>query len=174
MDAASAAAWILRRGSWLSKPLKPQTPREALLQEALEQAVLAASAAYCASWTDPAVAALGISALRAATKASRDKRVRDWVAASNAAHGSSVPSAVVVRRWNTVGEIVPEVGARIEDIGQPGGEDYSRVWCYRWRRRCGGKFGLLRTKEPLPLATKRDKAGDGGTFSGFFVAQTEK
>ena len=41
MDAASAA-WSLRRRKWRSAPLEPQTPREALLQQAVEHAVLAA------------------------------------------------------------------------------------------------------------------------------------
>ena len=45
----SAAAWSLRRRRWLSMALEAQTAREALLQQALEQAVLAAPAACCAS-----------------------------------------------------------------------------------------------------------------------------
>ena len=42
MDAASAAAWTLRRKKWLCVALEPQHPREALLQRKLENAVLAA------------------------------------------------------------------------------------------------------------------------------------
>ena len=62
MDAASAAAWTLRRRKWLCVALEPQHPREALLQRMLEDAVLAASASYCSSWIDPDIAALGRSA----------------------------------------------------------------------------------------------------------------
>ena len=120
MDTASAAAWTHRRGKWLSTPLLPQTPREALLQEALESAVLAVSAAYCASWTDPEVAALGMSALRAATRACRDKRVRDWVAERNSVHGAAVSSAAIVHRWNADRAADPGVGAAMGEIGVAG------------------------------------------------------
>ena len=113
-------------------PLEPQTPSEAKLQQALEHAVLAASVAYCVSWTDPDVAALGTTALRAATKASRDKHVRDWVAQRNGVHGAAVPSAAVVNRWDAQSDAFPPV-------------------------RC------LRTKEPVPLQAKRDKAAQGGS-----------
>ena len=88
MDAASAAAWTLRQRKWLSEPLEPQTDPEALLQRVLEDAILAASVSYCTSWTDPDVASLGRSALLAATLASRDKRVRDFVAQRNGTHGA--------------------------------------------------------------------------------------
>ena len=89
MDAASAAAWTLNRRKWHPKQLAPQTDAEALLQRVLEDAILAASVSYCTSWTDPDVASLGRSALLAATLASRDKRVRDFVAQRNGTHGAA-------------------------------------------------------------------------------------
>ena len=173
MDAASAAAWCLRRGRWLSRPHGPQTLREALLQQALEQAVLAAPVAYCASWTDPDVAALGMTALRAATKASRDKRLRDWVAERNAVHGAAVASASIVNQCNAESDTFPAVGAPMADIGVPEGEVSQRSWCYRWRHRCDGKFSSLRTKEPVPLPTKRDKDWTGYFVFSFFKEKTE-
>ena len=170
MDAASAA-WSLRRRKWRSAPLEPQTPREALLQQAVEHAVLAASVSYCTSWTDPDVAALGTSALRAATKASRDKRVLEWAAQRNATHGAVVTPAAVVKRCIAESAAFPAVGARLPDIGLRGGERSKIVWCYRWRRRCAGKITSLRTKEPLPLHWKRDKAGHGGAILGKFFTK---
>lgn len=158
MDAASAAAWALRERRWLSATVEAETPRAALLQRALEDAVLAASPSYCTSWTDPDVAALGRSALHAATKASRDKRVRDWVAHRNGTHGAAVPSAAVVGRWNALAEDTPGVGTDMGSIGLHRAEGAQRVWCHRWRRRCATKVGCLRTNEPLPLHTKRGKA----------------
>ena len=89
MDAASAAAWTLNRRKWHPKQLAPQTDAEALLQRVLEDAILAASVSSCTSWTDPDVASLGRSALLAATSASRDKRVRDFVAQRNGTHGAA-------------------------------------------------------------------------------------
>ena len=116
MDAASAAAWTLRRRKWLSQPLQPQPDPEALLQRALEDAVLAASVEFSTDWTDPNVAALGRSALRAATKASRDRRVRDWVAGRNATDGASVSSTAVVNRWNAQSQEMAGVGADLQTI----------------------------------------------------------
>ena len=158
MDAASAAAWTLNRRKWLSEQLEPQTGPEALLQRVLEDAVLAASVSYCTSWTDPDVASLGRSALLAATLASRDKRVRDFVAQRNGTDGAAVTSAAVVREWNAQAEQCPLVGSDLQNIGVNRAESTNRVWCNRWRRRCGTKMGCLRTKEPLSLQTKRDKA----------------
>ena len=159
MDAASAAAWALRGGSWLSRPLDLHTPNELLLKEALEEAVLAVTAAYTASWIDPHVAALGVTALRAATKACRDKRVRDWVAHRNAVDGAVVSSAAVVHRCNGYNAADAPVGVPMGPIGVPGSDVSWRSWSYRWRRRCGVKMCALRTKEPVPLEEKREKVG---------------
>ena len=48
------------------------------------------------------MAALGLAALRAANKASRDKRLRDWGAERNAVHVAAITSAAVVKRWNVM------------------------------------------------------------------------
>ena len=159
MDAGSAAAWAVRGGSWLSRPLELHTANELLLKEALEEAVLAVTAAYTASWIDPHVAALGVTALRAATKACRDKRVRDWVGHRNAVDGAVVSSAAVVHRWNGYNAGDAPLGIAMAPIGVPGSEVTWRMWSYRWRRRCGVKMCALRTKEPVPLETKREKVG---------------
>ena len=158
MDAASAAAWTLRRRKWLADAYEPQRHRETVLQRALEDAILAVSASYCASWTDPAVAALGKSALKAATKAARDKRVRDWVARRNAEHGAAVASEAVVRAWNGETAHLAIMAGGVENIRVAREGVTPRVWCHRWRRRCGAKITFLRTKEPLALETKREKA----------------
>ena len=165
MDAASAAAWALRRGKWLSTPLEPRPHRERVLQEALEQAVLAASAEECVAWTDPDVAALGTSALRSARRACRDKRARDWVIERNAVHGATVRSVAVLDRWNAQTEQLGGGHGAAGDMGAIATDPAKKMWCLRWRRRCGGKIGALRTQEPLSLELKQNKAEPEGTFS---------
>ena len=158
MDAASAAAWALRKRTWLLESRVPQRHCEAVLQRALEDAILGVPASYCASWIDPSDAALGRSALRAATKASRDKRVRDWVAERNAVHGAAVSSVAVVRKWNEEDETLGPLGSEMGEARGPRAAVTQRVWCHRWRRRCGGQITFLRTREPLTLDAKREKA----------------
>ena len=61
---------------------------------------MASLAAYCDAWVDPARAMLGYKALHTATKAARDKRVRDWISYRNLHDGATVPSYSVMRNWN--------------------------------------------------------------------------
>ena len=72
--------------------MKPHRPEQIKLQRAMEDALLAASPAYICSWIDPDVAALGCRALRAATKAARDKSIREWVSKRNRIDGAAVAS----------------------------------------------------------------------------------
>ena len=158
MDAASAAAWCLRQKKWLSMPLAPQPPQEALLQEALEQVVLQTPVAQCVSWTDPDVASLGVTALRAATKASRDQRLREWVKDRNARHGAAVAGSAIANHCMTERIVEDADEEPIFDMHFPVGAGAVRSWCFRWRGRCNGRFMSLRTKEPIKLETKREKA----------------
>ena len=157
MDAASAAAWALRPRTWLCQLAQEEEEREKLLQRALETSILDASASCCSSWTDPNMATLGISPLRRATRLCRDKRLRDWVKHRNVACGATVSSTHILRRWHGEGNTEDENGLRLQSVGAAIGDGTQRTWCHRWRKRAKATMRFLRIKEPMTLATKREK-----------------
>ena len=157
MDAAAAAAWTYNKEKWYGQSPDAGSDEVQTLQRALEDAVLTASPSCCAAWVDPDVATLGTSALRKATKALRDKRMQAWVKQRNDLHGAAPTTCSVLHRGNGEAAEIANDGFVLQQLVESGHVSSGRVWCHRWRRRCGVKVGALRTKEPLDLATKQEK-----------------
>ena len=84
-------------------------------------------------------------------------RLQDWVRKKNVDNGLSVPSRLVTKRYNEFLRDVP-FNIRLQDLRDPSGDNYAKVFLHRWRRAVHSKWGRIRVEVFVPLEEKRSKA----------------
>ena len=130
-------------------------------QAKLEDFVVATPGEQLCEWTNPVDSPLPLTVLKTAVAWSEQRKLRDRVRKVNVEHGTPVRSEAVADHFNAslrqqeLAEYCNPVRENPADI---------RQWCWRWRRKQGGKIAFLRTTEHIDLDDKRQQAYGGVHF----------
>ena len=124
---------------------------------ALEEMVLAASAAEIVSWGDRD-ACVNQTSLRIATDYVRKRRLYRDVAVANNTHGRPLPSSSLLNKYNKGNAQSETRGALLPPRPfENHSRSAHRVWACRWRKKHNVKAGKIRFGEPLSTTAKRLK-----------------
>ena len=153
-DLTAASDWLaspLHRGIPLDESIDHDTTRVEL-----KKLFDSVPVAEIALWADPVASPIARSCYETALKWSYGYKLKEHVRSANVKFGAPVRSARLVDYYN----------AKVQEDGMeshlqqaaPVTTNRGRKWCERWRNRHGASVGCLRTREPVPLAEKRDQA----------------
>ena len=124
---------------------------ECVLLSGLEEYFLQCDVDTLVTWDDPATTPLPPTVLKTATRFVAEYKLGIWVADRNAHFGVTVSTQRLVHEMDSLAG--PSSGLR-EDTSRSA----VRMWALRWRRKFGGRYGRLRTIEPVEVLERRNKA----------------
>ena len=155
-DFQAATEWLVsrqRRGAKFADEIDP-----AVAQRTLEDYVISIPDESLTVWTCPAASPVQKSALETAVRWSEGFKLVHWARRINVEHGTPIRSEVMASHFN---DSLAENELAMYAKAVPSSPDSIKLWCHRWQRRHGAKYGFLRTSEHIDLHEKREQAPAG-------------
>ena len=142
-DFRPAAHWLLRNKKHRRKYI--EAANEGVLTAALEELFLSMSVEALLALQDEEDSPLTARQLAAARTAANEYTLAEWVRFKNLEFGTPVRTATMARKLRELAGAVHDMDPRVVNMANP---NCIKCWGYQWRRRNGGKIGMLRKSEP--------------------------